>query len=281
MVIDPPRELSMDSAIIGVIFVYPTVEPLPQNVTMTWDMFSERIQIVPGSAVDQAGPLPTFLEPDYPVLEWQNFLKNPELPTLLPVGEPPALVERLAVYLRWLFAVAAIAFFVQMARLQSRPRPAISAGLLLALIGMGGSFWLAGDATLNKQRAEPIVAALLHNVYRAFDFRAEEDIYDVLDQSVSGDLLADIYLETRRGLELANQGGARAKVKSVELTELEVQPGDNGGFVATSTWTVGGSVGHWGHIHERRNQYRARLDIAPVDGVWKLTDMTIEEEIRL
>jgi hypothetical protein len=280
MVIDPPRELPIDSAVLGVIFVYPTVEPLPQNVAMTWDLFNDKIQLVPGSTVDQAGPLPTFLEPDYAVLEWQNFLKNPELPTLLPTGEPPGLVARLAIYFRWLFAVAAIGFFIQMARPQSRPRPGISAGLLLALTGMGGSFWLASDAVINRQKAEPIVAALLHNVYRAFDFRAEDDIYDVLDQSVSGDLLAEIYLETRRSLELANQGGARAKVKSVELTELEVEPGDEDGFVAASTWTVGGSVGHWGHIHERRNQYRARLDIAPVDGAWKLTGMTIEEEIR-
>ena len=281
MVIDPPRELPIDSAVMGAIFVYPTVEPLPQNVAMTWDLFNDKIQLVPGSAVDQAGALPTFLEPDYAVLEWQNFLKNPKLPTLLPIGEPPTVLERLSVYVRWLFGLLAINFFVQIARLQSRPRPGVTAGLLLSLIAMGGSFWLAGDAALTNQKAEPIVSALLHNIYRAFDFRAEEDIYDVLDQSVSGDLLAKIYLETRRGLELANQGGARAKVKSIELTELEVQPDEDGGFIAASTWTVGGSVGHWGHIHERRNQYRARLDIAPVDGVWKLTNMTIEEETRL
>jgi hypothetical protein len=281
MVIDPPRELPIDSAVLGIIFVYPTVEPLPQNVKMTWDLFNDKIQLVPASSVDQAGPLPTFLEPDFAVLEWQNFLKNPKLPTLLDISAPPNLLEKTAVYLRWLFGLAAIVFFLQMARLQSRPRPGVSVGLLASLVGMAFSFWLAGDAVMSKQRAEPIVSALLHNVYRAFDFRAEEDIYDVLEQSVSGELLADIYLETRRGLELANQGGARAKVKSVELTELEVAAGENGGFVAASTWTVGGSVGHWGHIHKRSNQYRARLDIQPVDGRWKLTSLTIEEEIRL
>ena len=73
-VIDPPRELDIDVATLGVIFVYPTVEPLPQNVKLRWDMFNEKIPIVPGASVDQAGSLPTFLEPDYPVLEWQNFL---------------------------------------------------------------------------------------------------------------------------------------------------------------------------------------------------------------
>ena len=281
MVIDPPRELPIDSAVMGIIFVYPTVEPLPEKVTMEWDLFNEKIQQVPASSVDQAGPLPTYLEPDYATLEWQNFLKNPELPTLLDIGTPPSIIAKAAVWLRWLFLLAAIFCFIQIARLQSKPQPGITVGLLISLVGMSGSFWLAGDAVMSKQRAEPVVSGLLHNVYRAFDFRAEDDIYDVLDQSVSGDLLADIYLETRRGLELANQGGARAKVKSIELDELDIEDGDNGGFVAEATWTVGGSVGHWGHIHQRANQYRAKLDIEPVDGRWKLTGLTIEEETRL
>ena len=34
-------------------------------------------------------------------------------------------------------------------------------------------------------------------------------------QSVAGELLTDVFLETRRSLELENQGGARAKVKEV------------------------------------------------------------------
>ncbi len=275
MVIDPPRDLPIDSAVMGVIFVYPTVEPLPQEVTMEWDLFNDRIQLVPASSVDQAGPLPTFLEPDFNTLTWQNFLKNPELPTLLELETPPTFIQKTAVYLRWLFAAAAIILFVQ------RRSAAASSGLIIALLGMAVSFWLAGNAAITKQRAEPIVAGLLHNVYRAFDFRAEDDIYDVLDQSVTGDLLADIYLETRRGLELANQGGARAKVKAIELTGLEIDAGDKGGFIAAATWTVAGSVGHWGHIHQRANQYKAKLEIQPVEGAWKLTGLTIEEETRL
>jgi len=100
-VIDPPVELDINSAILGVIFVYPTVEPLPQRVTMNWDLFSDRIQMVPGVSVDQAGPLPAFLEPDYAVLEWQNFLKFPELPTLKVITAPPTKMENLMGYLRW------------------------------------------------------------------------------------------------------------------------------------------------------------------------------------
>ena len=80
------------------------------------------------------------------------------------------------------------------------------------------------SARLSDARSNEVVSGLLHNVYRAFDFREEEQIYDVLAKSVEGDLLARIYLETRRGLEVANQGGARAKVKVVELVDLEPSP---------------------------------------------------------
>ena len=122
---------------------------------------------------------------------------------------------------------------------------------------------------------------MLHNVYRAFDFRDEGQIYDVLDQTVTGDLLTDIYLETRRGLELANQGGARAKVKDIEIVDLQAVSVNDGAIEADVTWRVAGSVGHWGHVHERKNQYEAQLTIAPVDGVWKLTDMEVLSEERL
>ncbi len=123
---------------------------------------------------------------------------------------------------------------------------------------------------------------MLHNVYRAFDFRDEGAIYDVLDRSVSGDLLTQIYLETRRGLELASQGGARAKMKEVDLVEVEAQKLRGGpGFSARCVWTVAGSVGHWGHIHQRTNRYEAELTIQPVAGVWKVTELELLQEERI
>jgi hypothetical protein len=145
----------------------------------------------------------------------------------------------------------------------------------------GAGFAWGLTARISDARAREIVSGLLHNVYRAFDYRGEEQIFDVLERSARGALLERLYLETRRGLVLANQGGARAKVKQIELVELAAVPGAEAGFRATATWNVAGSVGHWGHVHQRRNQYRAVLDVAPGDGVWKLVDLEILEEQRL
>jgi hypothetical protein len=281
-VVEPREELDIYSATLGAIFVYPT-EGLPQRVTMEWDLFNEKITRVPGAAVDQAGPLPTILEPNFPVLEWQNFLKNPELPTLTALAPPPSALERALGWPRWvLLTVCALLVFWR-GRLVLRRQPAPVLGLVtaLALLAAGASLWLGRDAGLSDDRAGEVVSGLLHNIYRAFDFREEEQIYDVLERSVEGDLLTRIYLETRRGLELANQGGARAKVKAIELVELEAESSGGGAFVARATWNVAGSVGHWGHVHERANQYQAEMSIAPVGGSWKLTGLEILLEERI
>ncbi len=280
-VIDPPVELDVNSAILGAIFVYPTVEPLPQQVTMDWDLFNDKIQMIPVSAVDQAGALPTYLEPDFAVLEWQNFLRFPELPTLRAILKPPTALEKAASHLRWVLMVAAL-WAVWSLWQRKLPGAFLKVPGTLALVVIAAaSFWLGQKARPSDADSMEVVSGLLHNVYRAFDFRAEEDIYDVLDKSVNGDLLAQIYLETRRGLELANQGGARAKVKEIEVVDLATRSGENGGFIASATWNVAGSVGHWGHVHQRRNRYQAELNIQPVDGVWKLTNLEILQEERL
>jgi hypothetical protein len=193
------------------------------------------------------------------------------------LAPPPSSLARAAGWARWpllalLLASGALA-------LREPRRRGVAAALALLLVV--SAFWLARDAALSQDRARSVVAGLLHNVYRAFDFRAEDAIYDTLDRSVVGDLLEQIYLETRKGLELASQGGARARVKELEVEELSAEPWEQGGFEATATWNVAGAVGHWGHVHERRNRYRAELRVVPVDGVWKLVALDILEEERL
>ena len=282
-VIDPPEPLQLDSAIIGAIFVYPRVE-LPQQVTMDWDLWDERIQRIPVSAVDQAGPLPSYLEPDWRLLEWTNYLKNPVLPTLAVVQAPVPPWRLLLNRLLPLFAGLSIAAIVWMlASLRGRKPlvlPASLTGLFLAASVAAAQ--LGGDNVPKQERAGAIVGDLLHNIYRAFDYREEGDIYDVLARSVSGDLLTDIFLETKRGLVLANQGGAQAKVKDVVLAGVEVLPGDEQGrFRVQADWTVHGSVGHWGHVHQRSNRYLAELTVAVDDDQWKLRDMMVLQEERL
>jgi hypothetical protein len=40
-------------------------------------------------------------------------------------------------------------------------------------------------------------------------------------------------------------------------------------------------VGHWGHIHQRKNAYDAFLSIEPIEGIWKITNLELLNEKRL
>jgi hypothetical protein len=279
-VISASEDIDIDAAVVGAIFVYPMEEALPQQVTMEWDLWNDRIQQVPASAVDEAGPLPIFLEPGAPVLEWRNFLKNPTLPTLQVLAAPPSALSRFAAFSLWPLLVISVPALLWALRAPRLVLVARGTALMVCVLA-AASFALGESARLGDERVRELVGGLLHNVYRAFDYRGEEQSYDVLARSVEGDLLAQIYLETRRGLELANQGGARAKVKQIELQELSSEAAAGGGFTAAATWKVLGSVGHWGHVHQRQNQYQAKLHVAPVEGQWKLVGLEILEERRL
>ena len=71
-------------------------------------------------------------------------------------------------------------------------------------------------------------------------------------------------------------------MKTVLLDMLELKPADDdSGFTAEVNWTVNGSVGHWGHIHQRSNRYQALFTIAVDEQQWKLQTMTVLQEERL
>ncbi len=282
-VIDPPEELDVNAAIMGVKFIYPH-ESFPDNATMRWDLWDDRTLMVPVSAVDPTGPLPQFLEPDYDLLEWQNFIRIPVMPQLAAVTAPPGAVAQALYYGRWGLLLVSALLMLWFVRSAMAPTNKLAGIGILTGVGIAvtmGGWWLGAQVRLKDDATRSVVAGVLTNVYRAFDFRAESDVYDVLERSVDGELLRDVYLEMRRGLVLASQGGASARVKAVELMELQAEPAADRGIRARATWHVRAAVGHWGHIHERRNEYQADLSLQPVDGAWKLVAVEILDEVRL
>jgi hypothetical protein len=228
--------------------------------------------------------LPIILEPDFSTLRWENFLRFPELPTLTDIERPPTVLQSIAGWARWAVLILSVVLLARLLRSLSvkrtLPRPLLSFSLATVAVTVL-FFYQHRQVAMNDERLTQLVGDLLHNVYRAFDYRGEEVIYDVLEKSVSGELLTDIYLETQKSLELANQGGARVKVKSTEVSSAELLARDGNQLTIASDWNVSGSVGHWGHVHQRNNGYRANLEISEIDGVWKLTGLEILEEKRL
>jgi len=281
-VITPPRELDAIAATLRVTFIQPRAG-YPEEAAVTWTLFPDRVERISGATVDETGPLRIFLQRDDNVLRWKNALAEPTLPTLVDVRTPPSVVVRAAMWLCWLgLAVAALLFVRTCARAMggaaSWPAVGVLALVVAALVAGG---WTAAESVrLDADRASEIASALLHNVYRAFDFRDEKAVYDTLARSVTDDLLEETFLEIRRGLELAGQGGARARVQEIDLTGLAIMGSDDGLRVRCQ-WNVAAAVGHWGHIHQRVNRYVADLHLEVVDGVWKITGIERLEEQRL
>jgi hypothetical protein len=195
----------------------------------------------------------------------------------------PAWQELLAQLLPFAMALSIAAIGWLLVSLKRRASLAVPATTATLFISASGAAWQFGASNEpDPARAEAIVGDLLQNVYRAFDYREEGDIYDVLAQSVSGELLTDIYLETKRGLVLANQGGAQAKVKDIALQSIALLPDPaDDSFSVEANWTVHGSVGHWGHVHQRSNRYLAKLTVAVDEQRWKLREMSVLQEERL
>lgn len=138
---------------------------------------------------------------------------------------------------------------------------------------------LAETPELSNEEQRELMSGLLYNIYRAFDHHDESLIYDRLAESISGELLSEVYLETRASMEVKNQGGLRISVKDVAVTELNpINQSNDSELTLRCRWRVAGWIGHWGHIHQRLNEHFAIVTLAPLDKKWKLTAIEMLDE---
>ncbi len=292
-ILDRSERLEIVSAIVGVIITYIT-EGMPQQATVDWELFTEQIQRVPATAVDPAGPLFSYVEPGDNRLTWTNFLNNYELPTVRQIGVTGTLGELRVPVLTLLCLVGLLGtvfwLLVRVRRGKPVAFPLVAAALLLVAAVVVYPFarftifrpaLIAGE--LDDEHAGALLQTLLKNVYRAFDFRDEEDVYDKLALSVSGDLLTNIYLQNRRSMKIQRAGGAQARIKevAVEQASAERLDGDGLTYALHGRWTALGTVGHWGHVHQRKNRYDAVVTVSARDGIWKIVGLELRDEQRI
>jgi len=290
--IETPEQVPLNSAMVGVIITYLT-DGIPQEVTTTWELFSERVQKVTARMTDPAGPFPYDLTPDDNVLKWNNYLKTYTIPNVKKIdvadqhrGVPVPLGSLVCIILLFPISWSVLrrrkgddsvrTLFVMIGLLM------IGALVLFPVfqIPVGGS---ARASQFSAEDGHVVLDSLMKNVYRAFDFREEADVYDKLAICVSGELLAELYLQQRRSLVVEQAGGAQAKVKEVAIEDVAISKSTKhvGALDLRAQWTALGQVGHWGHVHSRQNRYDAIVTIKPMAGAWKIIDLELIEEKRL
>ncbi len=143
----------------------------------------------------------------------------------------------------------------------------------------------AGRLAVTPAACVAVFQPLLMNVYTAFDYSEESDVYDALARSVDGELLDDLYRRIHRGLVMDDHNRAIARVTAVELLETEVPDPEAAveaeRFEVTARWRVDGTVVHWGHAHIRIHEYAARYAIARTTRGWRIVDQVMLEQVRI
>ncbi len=122
---------------------------------------------------------------------------------------------------------------------------------------------------------------MLSDIYHALNLEDEGRTYDRLADRVSGDLITDLYLDSRRRLVAGTRDGSSVQVKQVDLQTVE-SPASAGADnpIYQCRWAVTAKVTHWQHIHERQNLYEGDLRLIVDDGTWKLAALNLRSEER-
>ncbi|MEL6106599.1 MAG: hypothetical protein AAFU85_11200, partial [Planctomycetota bacterium] len=292
------KRVSLASARVGIILSYKLSQPA-QTVGLTWNRFNSylwtiNMVVFAFEEVSKATLSRLGSDNEY---RWEN----PGRPRLEPIDSvianvaPPREFSLPALSVACLALIPAALLAVAVRWFSPRACGLSVVGLLVAaavgwpFVRVRVSDPLHSASEASNPEVDSAFASLHANIYRAFDYRDEEQVYDALAKSIDGELLQTVYLEIRRGLEMQEQGGALSRIREVAILEggkekpaYERPPSEHGRHVRyRSRWNVAGTVEHWGHIHARTNQYEAIFDLETRNGLWKVTGMDLLEEKRL
>ena len=250
---------------------------MPESVALEWGLFSAAGSAVPLTVTDPLAVEAFELSPNASSYEWRNRLGDFEIPEI----EAIAATRPNWPFVSLLLGVVAL-LTLSLGRARYLPSFCLVAAYGVYPFARVEAMvpWI-GEVRIDREASTEVLERLLTNVYRCFDIHNEDAIYDRLALTVTGEQLLDVYLESRRALELENRGGARVRIDEVVVREVRsVKEAENGGYAIDAVWTVGGSVNHFGHLHFRQNRYDATITIVPIEDTWKIRSMELLQETR-
>jgi len=296
------RKVSMASGRVGVIMSY-SAKSRPTEVSVEWNLLSNTIRevdsvVIAYQKVDKT-KFSKFLSEN--VYRW-TAPDRPPLPAITELSGTidwqkykPTLTVSWATIGLWAVAASLLMcglFFAKSVWLY----------LALACAGLIGSYFVSDIAVatydhpwrqpkqfqISDEEAADVFGRLHANIFRAFDYVDESDVYQALAKSVDGDLLRDLYLQVNSSLRDQEQGGSVAVIEKVELVDGNLLPVSEArqqsaiSFGYKANWTLAGTIEHWGHIHERTNRYQARFLVELLEaengtGGWKITNIQDQE----
>ena len=257
-----PRRISAYQARLGIILSYPAKAP-PNRVNLTWEVFQESAPFLRSIVYDRnANPTEEFFVKDQPDFEWIREGEAPIVASFQTDWTPIQSKRKISNVSYGLIGIAfaggAFTWMLYRNHPQCIPRSLGVAGIWLI-----GAFMFKDHVPVAGRPLAPDftkhTTTLLQNIYRAYDYGDQSDVYDALAHSVNGPLLDELFLLIQSGLRMQEQGGAIANVQEVRIESIK--PVLDNPESLDCKWNVTGTVEHWGHIHTRENQYSARIKL--------------------
>jgi hydrogenase/urease accessory protein HupE len=132
--------------------------------------------------------------------------------------------------------------------------------------------------------ARLIMSKVLSDTYEALNIEDEEELYDTLAESVTGDLISDLYLDNRRRLTAGTRQGTEVTIRGVSVLDIgeptEVEAAE-GGYTYDCRWAVVARVQHLQHVHHRQQIYSGVLTLRADEGRWKVAGVELHSEDRV
>ncbi|MEO1718407.1 MAG: hypothetical protein AAFR76_15005 [Planctomycetota bacterium] len=272
----------------NVVAVYPCQSP-PQQIDIEWSHYPPSVL---SEAFEEVGDSPPPMVIDAQLRAQGRarvirFSETDRIATWRAGGDTPeTAVERLPeIDVHAGTAIPIVSLGILVLTLGAAGLAALSrkwlAAIIVAVIGLAGA--AAASQSFVRYVDQPDVPdeqairlfAILHsNIYRAFDFTAENDIYDTLAISVTGDLLDSLYRQIRLGLVQAENGGGVGRVTALDLRSAEVisevHTINGVAFEILAEWDVEGTVYHFGHSHAKQTPYAGIFRVAQTPEGWRI-----------
>ncbi len=235
-VIDIATVVDKYSLLVGVSQQY-LIEALPQKIKSRWLFFNQRVDRIPVTVTDPAGPLPSFIDKTDPEFGWQNFLKKYSEPVIHPVE----------VETGWRINIP---YFGETKIFNQMP---------------------------DQQQALSIVGDVLENVRVAFIEKDPGNFSRELGKVISSKQADVTKNELAKLFSPKVTGGAVGAVQvfdDVQIVNMQ-ELNNPDGFSAIISGSANISAKHWGHVDRRLVKFQVLLDLIEVNKQWRLADLTV------
>ena len=235
-VIDIATAVDKYSLLVGVSQQY-LIDALPQKIKSRWQFFNQRIDRIPVTVIDPAGPFPSFIDKTDPEFGWQNFLKKYSEPVIHPVE----------VETGWRINIP---YFGETKIFNQMP---------------------------DQQQALSIVGDVLENVRVAFIEKEPGNFSRELGKVISSKQADVTKNELAKLFSPKVTGGAVGAVQvfdDVQIVNMQ-ELNNPDGFSAIISGSANISAKHWGHVDRRLVKFQVLLDLIEVNKQWRLADLTV------